>query len=395
VVAAESFPIVQVSHPPIAKADASIRIDASTSYTVAHAPLEFQWRQTAGSRVTIADASAPVLEFTVPRRSVEQAAWVALCAALMRHPDFTFTRPPSLFDCQQPEIKQRLQLVKLALDLVGRSPTRAELDALDQGTSLSELTDRYLASSEFRDFYFHRIRLYLESQGTEVQDEPARLWCYVAFNGRPFQEILTADYTVDASMQRIDRPAYHGKTGVLTTQGFIQGKPGLPHYNYAAQVSMLFLGYVYEVPPEIVELREGVTALGTTDPNSVCYSCHKILTPLAFQRTNWSDDGKFLTKDENGLPIDASDRGATVDYPFPGQGLEAFATQAVRKERFLRTMINLHVSFYFGRPLRYREDERDLYRRLWDRTQTANYQISELIREIVSSPEYLEGRSAP
>ena len=29
---------------------------------------------------------------------------------------------------------------------------------------------------------------------------------------------------------------------------------------------MLFLGYVYDVPDEIVEQREGVTALGTTDP---------------------------------------------------------------------------------------------------------------------------------
>ena len=190
-------------------------------------------------------------------------------------------------------------------------------------------------------------------------------------------------------MQKTDRPREHGRTGVLTTPGFIQGKPGLPHYNYAAQVSMLFLGFVYEVPAEIVEQREGVTALGTTDPTSVCYSCHKILTPLAFQRLNWSDEGKFRTTNDDGLPIDASDQNASEDYPFLGNGMEAFATQAVKKERFIRTIINTHVNFYFGRPMRFREDERVLYKRLWDSAHRSNFKIRSLIREIVNSPEYL------
>ena len=251
------------------------------------------------------------------------------------------------------------------------------------------MVDEYLTSSEFRDFYFHRIRLYLESQGTASQDEPARLWSYIAFNDRPFQEILTANYSVDESFNRVSRPEQHGRTGVLTTKGFIEGKPGLPHYNYAAQVTMLFLGYVYEVPPEIVEQREGVTALGTTDPNSNCYSCHKILTPLAFQRSNWNDLGEYRAKDDDGTNIDASDRGVVAEYPFKGNGLEAFALQAVKKERFIRTIINTHVSFYFGRPLRYREDERLLYKRLWDVAHDSDFSLKAVIRAIVLSPEYV------
>lgn len=190
-------------------------------------------------------------------------------------------------------------------------------------------------------------------------------------------------------MQKIERPPEHGRTGVLTTSGFIQGKPGLPHYNYAAQVSMLFLGFVYEVPAEIVEQREGVTALGTTDPTSVCYRCHKILTPLAFQRLNWSDEGVYRTANDDGLPIDASDQNASEDYPFPGNGMEAFAIQAVKKERFIRTIINTHINFYFGRPMRFREDERILYKRLWDSVHASDFKLRSLIREIVNSPEYL------
>lgn len=389
--ARRSTPVVRLSHPRLAKADATLILDAARTATRHEDALEYVWRQTAGPRVDLgeADLKNPQLQFVVPRPKVERAAWTALCGALLRHPDFLFTYPPSLPAGLSQEDRARLKLAKVALDLVGRPPIPEEFKELESGGSIASLVDHYLGSQEFRDFYFHRIRLYLESQATEVQDEPVRLWCYVAFEDRPFQEILTADYTVDADFQRRDRPSHHGRTGVLTTAGFIQGKPGLPHYNYAAQVSMLFLGYVYEVPPEIVEQREGVTALGTTDPSSVCFSCHKILTPLAFQRTNWTDDGLFRLKDEDDLEIDATDRDAVADYPFKGRGMEAFATQAVRKERFIRTMINTHVHFYFGRPMRHLEDERTLYKKLWDNVHENDFKLRELIRAIVTSPEYL------
>ena len=392
--ARQSSPIIQVDRPRIANAGALVRLDASKSYTVQRSDLQFEWKQVGGVPVEIADPRKPLLEFAAPRLDVRQFAWSSLCEALIRHPDFLFVTPPSFFETDDSHTRNLLLLVKLAQDLVGRPPRSSEVAELAGGMTLKEFARRYLDSQEFRDFYFHRIRLMFESQGTELQDEPARIWCHVAFEDRPFQEILTGEYTVGPGFEQLERPAHHGRTGVLTTRGFIQGKPGLPHYNYAAQVSMLFLGYVFEVPDEIVDQREGVTALGTTDPDSACYRCHKILTPLAFQRLNWADDGQFLASDENGQPIDASDRGAVPEYPFAGEGMEAFATQAVRKERFVRTMINTHVNFYFGRPLRLRRDERTFYKRLWDQVHVADFRIRELIFEIVTSPEYLSGGSA-
>ena len=390
--AQESSPIVQFAHTALGKADATVEIDASASYTVQQRDLTFAWRQIRGIPVTT-QSNDPILRFVAPRKDIEQEAWVALSRALMRHPDFLFTRPPSLHNVRSRKEKQRLQLVKLALDLVGRPPTEPEFDRLSNGASFSELANTYLETQGFRDFYFQRVRLYLESQGTESQDEPARLWSYVALNDLPFQQILTADHTVDANFQSKPRPDYHGRTGVLTTKGFIEGKPGLPHFNYPAQVSMMFLGYVFEVPPEIVQQRDGITPLGTTDPQSACYSCHKILTPLAFQRNFWTDDGEYRRQDENGNSIDASDQGSVEEYPFKGEGMEAFATQAVRKERFIRTMINTHFNFYFGRSMRFREDERSLYKRLWDRVHADGFGIRGLIHALVTSPEYLEGRS--
>ncbi len=393
--ALRSSPIVQLSYPARAYAGGAIAIDAGSSYTVQHSELTFEWKQLEGPPVAF-DSRAETLTFTLPRWKPGQIAWQALARALVRHPDFLFTRPPTMqhLDKDHPDWK-RLQLVKLALDLVGRPPNQSDWAGYAAGATIEEMADAYLASKEFEDFYFHRIRLYLESQGTGVQDEPARLWSYIVFNDLPFQQILTADFTVDANFEKQTRPAHHGKTGVLTTKGFIEGKPGLPHYNYAAQVSMLFLGYIYEVPAEIVEQREGITAAGTTDPQSTCYSCHKILTPLANQRNQWTDEGKFRLKDEDGILIDASDLGLVAEYPFKGIGMEAFATQAVKKERFIRTIIDTHFNFYFGRQMRFRQDERALYRRVWEAVHADDFKIKSLIRTLVTSPEYLTGQARP
>ncbi|MBU6399730.1 MAG: hypothetical protein KGS61_05380 [Verrucomicrobia bacterium] len=393
--ARKSSPILRLAYPAHARAGASVQLDASSTFTIQGGDLRFTWEQLDGPALPVKDWHAPVLRFVAPRLEPEPVAWVALCQALMRHPDFLFTRPPSIETVQAAREKRQLQLVKLALDLVGRPPSAWELNRLADGASLSNLADYYLQTREFKDFYFHRIRLYVESHGTETQDEPARLWCYVAFHDRPFQEILTADYTVDPQWHPQPRPAYCGHTGVLTTRGFIEGKPGLPHFNYAAQVAELFLGYVFEVPPEVVQQRANSTAASTTDPNSICYSCHKVLTPLAFQRTRWDDDGHYRVRDEYGLPIDDTDNHLVPSYPFAGEGLQAFATQAVRKERFIRAMINTHFTFYFGRGIRYETDERGLYKHLWDAVHTNHFTIRALIRALVTSPEYLQGRPQP
>ena len=391
--ASASSPILRLRRPLRLPVGSSVTLDASESFTAQNGPLEFNWRQLAGTPVS-SPLQGPRLQFVTPERSAEYEGWLALAQALVRHPDFLFTRAPSLERLGAGEDRHRLLLSRLALDLVGRSPTAEERERFAGRDDWETAVDHYLESRDFRDFYFHRIRLYLESQGSTLQDEPVRLWCHVVFNDRPFQEILTADYTVSPEWERRERPDYHGKTGLLTTAGFIEGKPGLPHYNYAAQVSMLFLGYRYEVPAEIVEQREGTTALGTTDPDSTCYSCHRILTPLAFQRNFWTDAGEYRRHDDHGLPIEASDHGLVENYPFRGEGMEAFALQAARKERFVRTMINTHFGFLFGRDMRHLTDERALYKHLWDRVHRNGFVIRDLLRALVTHPLYLEEPSA-
>ena len=390
-----SSPIVQVAAPAHAHVGAPVTLDASSTFNLQHSALTYTWTQIGGPRVALTNPHAPRISFVAQGLTAQQAAWEGLCRALISHPDFLFTRPRSLASTTDAKTKHRLQLVKIAQDLLARTPTQTEIAQVDAGTSLSQMVDGYLASPEFKDFYFHRVRLYLESHGTPEQDEPARLWTYICLNDLPFKQILTADYTVGMDGKKMERPPYFGKTGVLTMKGFIQGKPGLPHFNYPAQVTEKFLGYVFEVPDEIVQSRSGITAAATTDPNSVCYTCHKVLTPLAYQRQYWDDEGNFRAHDETGMALDDSDNNLVASYPYKGAGLEAFATQAENKERFIRTILQTHFVWYFGRELRYDTDERALYKRLWDVTVQNNYAIRPVIKALVLSPEYLNGEIKP
>ena len=390
-----SSPIVDLRVPYRTVVGAEATLDASASFDLQAGKLRYNWTQRSGPRAALREDGTGRATFTAPARDAHTEGWTALCRALLRHPDFLFTRPPSVDIVGDPVERRRLMLVKIAADLVGRAPAAEEVLQLDREGALEPAIDRYMASAEFRRFYFHRVRLYLESDGTSEGDEPARLWCHVAFHDRPFQEILTGDTSVNEAFEPVPRPAHHGKTGLLTMPGFLKGRPGLPHYNYAAHVAEKFLGYVFEVPPEIVAMREAITAISTTSPAGPCYSCHKVLTPLAHQRLRWDDEGRFLAKDRQGAEIDDSDRGLVPSYPYTGRGMEAFAAKAQNTERFIRTVIDTHFIWLFGREMRYQTDERALYKRLWDAAHESGFRLKPLLRALLLSPEYLSSSRDP
>lgn len=311
------------------------------------------------------------------------SAWSGICEALVRHPDFLFTMPPTVEKVTTPAQKDPLRLVALTQRVLGRPPTAAELTRLTTD-GMPAMIDAVFASPDFRTYYFNRIQLRIESQGTPESDEAARLWTYVTLNGRNFEEVLTADYSVDEQFALKSRPAEHGKTGVITVKGYLNNKPGLPHYNYPARVLSGFMGYVFEVPPEVFDQRGTATATSTVDPQSICFSCHQLLTPLAHQRLKWNDDGTFKTDPT----IDDSDRGLVATYPYKGVGLEAFTTKAVKKEPFVRRMINTQVKLLIGRELRAQTDERVLYKQLWDTTFANGGDMRTVLKAMAASQNF-------
>lgn len=316
----------------------------------------------------------------VPLDSVT-GAWSGACEALIRHPDFLFTLPPSYSTATDPS---RPMLISLAQQLLGRPPTQAEFTQL--GTAgLSGMVDAYLKSPDFQAYYFTRMQLRVESQGTPESDESARLWTWLVFNGQNFEELFTGDYSIDTSFTKQPRAAEHGRTGVLTMKGYVSNKPGLPHYNYPARVLSGFMGSIFEIPPEVFAMRAAATAASTVDPTSICFNCHQLLTPLAHQRLKWDDNGDYRTVDATGAAIDDSDRGLVPTYPYKGVGMEAFTTRAVKKEAFIRRMLNTEFVLLMGREMRSRDDERVIYKQLWDTAFANGGDLRQVIKTVALS----------
>jgi hypothetical protein len=315
------------------------------------------------------------------------SGWSGACEALLGHPDFLFTRAGA-FDAASGGERERLLTIKSAFDLIDRPPTDDELLRFNAGEARAALVDEWLGSPEFDRAYEQRIRAVLEFDGTPDGEEPARLWSYITRADRPLQEVLTADYTVGEAGAPVERPAEHGATGILTMKGYIVGKPGLPHYNYAARVLTGFLGFVFEVPQEALDARATATAASTVDPTSICFSCHRVLTPLAHQRQRWDDLGNYRTTFDDGRTIDDSDNDLVADYPFRGPGLESFSLVAVRKEGFIRKMVNTHFQMMFGRNLRHDLDERDVYLTLWNAADSGRGTFKSVLRTILASRSY-------
>ena len=364
----------------------------TTRQTAARAGIDQLYRKMLFRRPTTAESDAAYALLgdlvAIAAGPVPQDAWSGICEALVRHPDFLWTLPPSRPTTTGTENKTLL-LVKAAQDLVARPPTDAEVAAFTGGTkTLDQMVDGWLGSAEFKSYAYYKMRIRTESDGSADSDEPARLWTQVLTTGASYRDLLTGDYGVDTSFQKVARGPEHGATGVLTMKGYIQHKPGLPHYNYSARVLSDFMGYVFEVPPEVIAMRIGATASSTVDPNSICFTCHQLLTPLAYQRSRWAEDGTYATTDADGKPIDDSDRSLVAGYPYKGQGLGAFSAQAVKKERFVRQTLQAEFNFLFGRPMRFDQDERGLYKQLWDGLAASNGDVRATLKILVASPQY-------
>ncbi len=368
-------PVGFVEAPPNFNVGETALLNASETYHPAGQPLAYRWSHNASDLgLRIEGGSTPTPRFHVPSLDSPRPGWAGLIEALLQRPEF-------LMPGDGREERPSAKLARVALDLAGRIPTPAEARRFERDGRLEPMIDGYLASDDFRDFFFHRARAHFRSRGTEESDEPARLWTYIATSDLSYRELFTANYTVDSDWQRVDRRPVHGPTGFLTMKGYMAGKPGLPRYTYPAQVLTFALGVQFEVSDAVEDARDQVAS--TTDPASVCYSCHRLLTPLAFQRERWDAHGHYREVDAEHRPIDDSDRGVVPDYPFKGTGLAAFASQVVRKERFVRAFVNLHHDMLFHRPLRLYEDQRDDYRELFDFSMASDLRIRPLLKKLI------------
>src|SRR5690349_2319015 len=107
-------------------------------------------------------------------------------------------------------------LVRASMDLQGKRPTPAELDAVEADpTSYATFVDQYLHTPEFvervKDVYDDALLVRREDFTDEARDktwaiyaEALELIGYIVKNDRPFTELGTADYTVANALFQSD-----------------------------------------------------------------------------------------------------------------------------------------------------------------------------------------------
>jgi hypothetical protein len=120
-----------------------------------------------------------------------------------------------------------------------------------------------------------------------------------------------------------------------------------------------------------------------------------VLTPLAHQRLGWYDDGLPRLTDDQGNPVDDTDRGLVASYPFAGKGMGGFASKAVHKERFLKRMANSQVQMLLGRPMRSDQDERGLYADLWNTLGGGTGSFRAVLKAVLLSSSYTQPTGVP
>ncbi len=368
-------PVASIEAAPAYNVGETAVLNASATYHPAGERLAFRWTHNASDLgLDLEREATPTPRFRVPPLRSPRPGWAGLIEALLQRPEF-------LLPSEAPDAPAPARLARVALDLTGRIPTADEFRRFELGGRLGPMIEEYLASEDFKEFFFHRARAIFRSRGTDESDEPARLWTYIATHDLSYRELFTADYTIQADWEKAARRPVHGATGFLTMKGYMEGKPGLPKFTYPAQVLTFALGVQFEVSDAVEDARDKVVS--TTDPNSMCYSCHKLLTPLAYQRERWDPHGHYRAVDDEHQPIDDSDRGVVPDYAFKGTGLSAFAAQVVRKERFVRAFINLHHDMLFHRHLRLYEDQRDEYKELYEFALANDLRIRPLLKKLI------------
>jgi hypothetical protein len=211
-------------------------------------------------------------------------------------------------------------LVRASMDVRGKRPSVAELDAIEANASYyPTFVDRYLASPEFlervKDVYDDAMLIRREDFTDEARDETSAIYgealeliAYIVANDRPFTEIGTADYTVANALFQRDtnrlpfpmepvvgnawQPTHYtdGRphAGLLSTSAFYEvwdTNNTNKNRRRANRWSIVFHCYNFlDTPVDVtrdVDNNDADAVLNAVTTRTDCKACHDRLDPLA------------------------------------------------------------------------------------------------------------------
>jgi hypothetical protein len=250
--------------------------------------------------------------------------------------------------------------------------------------------------------------------------EPVRLMQDAISNNRSVLDLIYGNYTFvnpvlaahygipgttgDANnWVRVDDAARYGRGGLLPMAVFLtQNSPGLrtspvKRGNWVVQK---VLGVRIPPPPPVVpELPsdESKMDLPVRDmlakhrENPVCAACHSRFDSFGLAFEGYGPVGDARTKDLAGRPVDTA-----VTYPggFPGAGLAGLQTfiREHRQNEFLGNLSRKLLAYALNRSLQLSDGP--LVDRMETQLAAKDYRFDALVETIVSSPQFLNRRTA-
>ena len=211
-------------------------------------------------------------------------------------------------------------LLRASMDLRGKRPSVAELDAVDgDPNAYAQIVHQYLYGPEFiervKDVYDDALLLRREDFSDESRDETSAIYgealeliAYIIGNDRPFSEIGTAEFTVANDLFQRDtqrmpypmepvvgsawQPTHYldGRphAGVLSTSAFYKvwnTNDTNKNRGRANRWSILFHCYNFlDTPVDVtrnVDNADGDAVLNAVTTRPDCKACHDRLDPLA------------------------------------------------------------------------------------------------------------------
>lgn len=181
--------------------------------------------------------------------------------------------------------------------LVARPLNRAEIDQLSAqgGAAVRPIIAAWTTEPGFVESARYMMQQKLRASGDRDGidfEAPGRLVAHVVANGRPFSEILTADYCIapDGAQQTCDSGAPYN-AGVLTTRAFLAGNAGRFNLGRASRLLKVFACRAYPMEDQLqpylpketlIPMFRAVSAAeqtveeakATFGNGDACYSCH-------------------------------------------------------------------------------------------------------------------------
>ncbi|QEG39216.1 hypothetical protein UC8_11770 [Roseimaritima ulvae] len=367
--------------------------------------------------------------------------------AILMSPHFAY-RLDLLSDSDQSRALTAMELAsRLSYFLWSSVPDEELLDVAASGRLLEqdvllEQVDRMLADDrvralatefggnwlDFRRFEEHnsvdreRFPSFDDELRSAMFEEPIRFFVDILQNDRSALDFLYADHTFvnavlakhydmddvqieGAGWQRVDEASRYGRGGVLPMSVFLtKNAPGLrtsPVKRGYWVVRRLLGEHIPPPPPDVPELPADESQLGELTlrqtlakhrDHASCAGCHNRIDSVGLIFEGFGPIGERRTLDLGGRPIDAA-----AEFP-DGSQREGVADlrEYIRQQRqqdFIDNTSRKLLSYALGRTLLL--SDQTLLDTMQADLQHNEYRFNQLIRTIVSSPQFLNKRGRP